>query len=263
MKRRHLSEEVLLAEIGMNAGPSAKRIASQLLDFADEVGAVKVGRHNSISIRFRLLGRAEKRWLTLFVVTRAGTFYCGWLYRWHQQGFPKRIEHDYEKELNSVLNRFVVHGTAGFHEAVPLRDIHRKWSAVRRAVRRTVDELRRSEGPLPVSHSAADASAIEGLGTEGKITRYGRSRSLRDAALRRSNGICAVCRHDFKTVLGGRGICVLHVHHLKQLSVRDRPKRTSLKDLVVVCANCHMLLHFADRGRPLLPSDLRARLRNS
>jgi hypothetical protein len=263
MKRRHLSEEELLAEIGKNAGSSTKRIASQLLEFADEVGARKEGRHNSISVRYRLLGRAERQWLTLFVVTTAGTFYCGWLYRWHQQGFPKRIEHDYEKQLESVLNRPVVHGIAEFHEAVPLREIHRKWTAVRRVVRLTVDKLRLSESQHPVSIPAADVSAIEGLATEGKATRYGRSRSLREAAMLRSVGICAVCRNDFKKVLGGRGICVLHVHHVKQLSARDKPNRTTLKDLVVVCANCHMLLHFVDRGRPLLPSDLRARLRNS
>src|SRR5271165_1965748 len=73
MKRRHISEEQLLAEIGKNVGPSARRIASRLLDFADEIGAEKVGRHNSISIRFRLLGRAEAQWLTLFVITTAGT----------------------------------------------------------------------------------------------------------------------------------------------------------------------------------------------
>jgi len=120
MKRRHISEEQLLAEIGKNVGPSARRIASRLLDFADEIGAEKVGRHNSISIRFRLLGRAEEQWLTLFVITTAGTFYCGRLYRWHEEGFPKRIEHEYENEPKSALNRAVVHGPAEFHDAVPL-----------------------------------------------------------------------------------------------------------------------------------------------
>ena len=263
MKRRHRSEEELLAEIGMNVGSSARKIASQLLDFADEVGAEKVGRHNSISVRYRLLGRTERQWLTIFVITTAGTFYCGWLYRWHEEGFPKRIENEYENDLKSALNRPIVYGAGGFRDAVSLKEIHRKWTAVKRAVRLTVHKLHLSERQLPTSGSAADASAIEGLGTEGKITRYGRSRSLRKAAMLRSNGICAVCRHHFKRVLGGRGICVLHVHHVKQLSARDRPKRTRLKDLVVVCANCHMLMHFVDRGRPLLPSDLHARLRNS
>jgi hypothetical protein len=209
------------------------------------------------------LGRAEKQWLTLFVVTTAGTFYCGWLYRWNEEKIPKRIEREYENDLRSALNRPVVYGPRAFRQAVPLEEIQRKWTSVKRAVRLAVDKLRLSDRQLPPGSSHADASAIEGLGTEGKITRYGRSRSLRDAAILRSAGICAVCRNDFKRVLGGRGICVLHVHHVKQLSARDRPKRTKLKDLVVVCANCHMLLHFVDRGRPLSPSDLRARLQNS
>jgi hypothetical protein len=109
MKRRHLSEEQLLSQIGMNVGSSTKKIASRLLNFADEVGAHKEGRHNSISVRYRLLGRSEKQWLTLFVVTTAGTFYCGWLYRWHEEGFPKRIEREYENDLKSALNCPVVY----------------------------------------------------------------------------------------------------------------------------------------------------------
>jgi hypothetical protein len=31
-----------------------------------KMGAEPVARHHSISIRFRLFGRAEKQWLTLF-----------------------------------------------------------------------------------------------------------------------------------------------------------------------------------------------------
>src|SRR5450759_4871205 len=127
MKRRHISEEQLLAEIGLDVGPSTKRIASQLLEFAKEVGAELVGRHNSISVRFRLLDRRERQWLTLFVITTAGTFYCGWLYRWHEEGFPRSIEREYQNDLESALNHDVVFGPSGFRYAAPLKEISRRW----------------------------------------------------------------------------------------------------------------------------------------
>jgi hypothetical protein len=259
MKRRQLSEKQLVAEIGKNVGPSTKRIASRLLRFAHEIEAEPVFRHNSISIRFRLFDRAEKQWLTLFVITTVGTFYCGWLYRWHEEGFPIRIEHDYENNLKSALSREVVCGPRAFNKAVPLKDIYRKWTVVTKAVRQTVHKLQRSQRQLPKREFYINLSAVEGLAIEQKMTRYGRSRALRDASMRLADGICSICHYDFKNILGGRGKCVLQVHHLKQLSARDRPRKTLLNDLLVVCANCHLLLH-SDRGRPLSPSSLRTRL---
>lgn len=263
MKRRRISEEQLLAEIGANVEPATRKIAKRIFDFADEIGAVPVGRHNSISVRFRPLDRRERNWLTLFVVTTSGTFYCGWLYRWHQEGFPKTIGSEYQKELESALGRNVVHGPSASLHAVPLNEINRKWQRVTRAVKLAIQKLRDAEKVLSVPKFELKSSAIEGLATEVKMTRIGRDRGLRDSAMKRANGVCAVCCQDFNKVLAGRGICVLHVHHLKQLGSRDKPTVTRLKDLIVVCANCHMLLHFADRGRPLSPADLRARLRNS
>jgi predicted HNH restriction endonuclease len=36
---------------------------------------------------------------------------------------------------------------------------------------------------------------------------------------------------------------VLQVHHRKQLASNDSPRLTKLRDLAVLCANCHMLVH--------------------
>jgi predicted HNH restriction endonuclease len=214
-------------------------------------------------VRFRLLGRRERQWLTLFVVTTTGKFYCGWLYRWHEEGFPRSIGRVYQNDIESAVNHDVVYGPSGFRNAVPLKEIKRSWPRVIGAVKVAIKKLRHAEKQLPASKIELTGSAIEGLATEIKMTRLGRSRSLRESARVSANGVCAVCRRDFKSVLAGRGTCVLQVHHIKQLSARDTPTVTRLKDLVVVCANCHMLLHFVDRGRPLSPSDLRARLRHS
>jgi len=122
MKRRHITEEQLLAEITANAGPHAGRVAARLLDFAESVDAYKVGRYKSISVRYRRLDRSEGQWLTLFVITTVGTFYCNWLYRWHEQGFPKSVEKQYELDLKHALNRAVIYGPVEPRDAVPLKE---------------------------------------------------------------------------------------------------------------------------------------------
>ena len=70
----------------------------------------------------------------------------------------------------------------------------------------------------------------------------GRSRQLRDLALENADGVCCVCDVDYSKVLDGNGVRVLQVHHRKQLAASDAPRLTSLKDLAVVCANCHLLV---------------------
>jgi 5-methylcytosine-specific restriction endonuclease McrA len=86
-------------------------------------------------------------------------------------------------------------------------------------------------------------SDLEGLRTEYRATRTKRSRRLRNKALHLARGRCAVCQRDFSKLLAGRGQRVLQVHHRHQLSARETPSVTKLADLVVVCANCHLLLH--------------------
>jgi len=95
--------------------------------------------------------------------------------------------------------------------------------------------------PLPERYS--NPTDIEGLKVEYTSFTRTRSRRLRDLAFNESNGICCVCKQDFTKLLDGNGVRVLQVHHRQQLSSVDTPSVTSLNDLAVVCANCHLLLH--------------------
>jgi hypothetical protein len=105
-----------------------------------------------------------------------------------------------------------------------------------------------------------DEGDIEGTKTEVLRLTTKRSRRLRDLAFRAANNICSVCDRDFSTVLDGRGVRVLQVHHRKQLAARDAPSLTKVSDLVVVCANCHLLIHL-DPKKALSVRTLRNMLR--
>jgi predicted HNH restriction endonuclease len=106
----------------------------------------------------------------------------------------------------------------------------------------------------------AEASDIEGTKTEVVRLTSKRSRRLRDLAFKAAAGICSVCGRDFSKVLGGRGVRVLQVHHPDQVSSRVLPSITKVDDLIVVCANCHLLLHL-DSGKSLTVGQLQEMLR--
>lgn len=57
---------------------------------------------------------------------------------------------------------------------------------------------------------------------------------------------CEVCGFDFEATYGeiGKGFC--EVHHLTPLSKSNDSVITTLEDLVIVCSNCHRMIHRAD-----------------
>ena len=100
---------------------------------------------------------------------------------------------------------------------------------------------------------------------EGRVRRRLALVRERDSRLRRSkiaqsrslrgNIACETCGFDFEEVYGKLGAGFIHVHHVTPLFVSG-PVETDLNDLVLLCANCHQMVH---RARPdwLSPSQLR------
>jgi predicted HNH restriction endonuclease len=59
------------------------------------------------------------------------------------------------------------------------------------------------------------------------------------------------CGFDFFATYGEVGEDYIHVHHIKPLASRLAPEKTPLADLVLVCANCHAMIHRGGQCRPL------------
>jgi 5-methylcytosine-specific restriction protein A len=65
---------------------------------------------------------------------------------------------------------------------------------------------------------------------------------------------CLVCGFDFAATYGPIGEHYIECHHMNPLSERPEEEQldgttTSVEEVVVVCANCHRMLH---RRRPAL-----------
>lgn len=92
-----------------------------------------------------------------------------------------------------------------------------------------------------------EIGAAEGSVLLVRHLRRERSRSLRNKKISASKvlGIpiaCEVCSFDYGTVYGDRGKDFIEVHHVLPLHASG-PTRTKLKDLALICANCHRMIH--------------------
>jgi 5-methylcytosine-specific restriction protein A len=98
-----------------------------------------------------------------------------------------------------------------------------------------------------------DAEADEGRVLERRHIARERDPKIRAkkiAAVRRATGsvACEACGFDFAKTYGTRGIDFIECHHRVPLHVSGQTK-TKLADLVLLCSNCHRMIH---RQRPWL-----------
>lgn len=63
---------------------------------------------------------------------------------------------------------------------------------------------------------------------------------------------CEVCGFDFERTYGGIGADYIEGHHTKPVSELEEESMTNVDDILLVCANCHRMLH---RKRPCLSKD--------
>lgn len=80
-----------------------------------------------------------------------------------------------------------------------------------------------------------------------------RNRNVIQLAKQKHGTKCMICTFDFGKTYGFHGKDFIEMHHLHPLYLGKR--KTTVKDLVPVCANCHRMLH---KGNTLLsPADLK------
>lgn len=63
---------------------------------------------------------------------------------------------------------------------------------------------------------------------------------------------CEVCGFDFEKTYGDLGKKFIEAHHVKPVSEMAENEKTSIDDIVMVCSNCHSMIH---RKKPWLTVD--------
>jgi hypothetical protein len=88
-----------------------------------------------------------------------------------------------------------------------------------------------------------DYGAYEGDLASRTIKFRKRNRAIIEAKKRTSRGICEACFMAFHDRYRLTGKDCLHVHHKSPMAERDGVKVTNFKDLVLLCPNCHAVVH--------------------
>ncbi len=60
---------------------------------------------------------------------------------------------------------------------------------------------------------------------------------------------CEICGFSFEEFYGKSGAGYIEAHHIKPLAMLDKETTTTFDDLILVCSNCHKMLHrkFCDK----------------
>ena len=54
---------------------------------------------------------------------------------------------------------------------------------------------------------------------------------------------CEVCQFDFRARYGDRGDGYIECHHTRPLETLEPGQKTHIRDLALVCSNCHRMIH--------------------
>ncbi|CAM3165284.1 5-methylcytosine-specific restriction protein A [Williamsia muralis] len=95
------------------------------------------------------------------------------------------------------------------------------------------------------------------------VNKYERSRAAREACIAKHGSKCKACGLDFQQMYGDIGDGYIQVHHTVPVSqIGSNYQVDPVKDLVPLCANCHVMAH-RRRPDPYTVGELRRRLRRS
>jgi 5-methylcytosine-specific restriction protein A len=69
-----------------------------------------------------------------------------------------------------------------------------------------------------------------------------RQRKIRSVLAHGGTLVCEACQFDFTQIYGDRGLGYIECHHVEPLHLTGE-RSTSIKDLALVCSNCHRMIH--------------------
>ena len=175
---------------------------------------------------------------------------------------PEKYE-DFFRNPNGVymkLNNFrrldpdyIVDGKVGLSRGSKLeeaiwREYKNKRGLLRVHAENIIQHLVESETRLTSDDAELELCAKEGV----LLTKVHRVRERKRSLVnKKKNQVikakgelnCEACGFNFGKTYGERGDNYIEIHHVKPLSELKPNSKTHLKDLAVVCANCHRMIH--------------------
>lgn len=163
---------------------------------------------------------------------------------WPDAPYPNRF--DFEIELEHTSNVFF--GTefydANIVEAVRYSACHQGAVSKVSTAYKSVEEIEKPS----VFEAPAQYFVIEGQEIYRLHKTYERNSKIvedkKHSVLKDKNKLeCEVCKTDFHAIYGEHGKGFAECHHVNPLAFREDEQETKLEDLIILCANCHRMIH--------------------
>lgn len=104
-------------------------------------------------------------------------------------------------------------------------------------------EINDEDSLSTVDNFTTEVETKEGSKKLVYTTKYERDPKLREQAIKIHGLSCMACGFNFLKTYGERGRGFIHVHHVKPLSTTGECIINPNIDLVVLCPNCHSMVH--------------------
>jgi len=115
-----------------------------------------------------------------------------------------------------------------------------------------------TQSPSDANALSGETELIEGQQTLRWSNTYERSPQLREAAIRIHGLVCMGCGFNFEEQYGTLGAGFIEVHHTRPISsLGGAAAVNATNDLVVLCSNCHSVVH-RNKPAPLPLAELQA-----
>jgi 5-methylcytosine-specific restriction protein A len=189
----------------------------------------------------------------------------------------ERPDHERFRNVNGVFMKlqnfkavdpdYTADGRTGLGAGATLRErtLYERYADNQAELRALAQQIRDrvDEGgeALPSNSEEGEEGSIEGrvLYRVHKTRERKKSEEKKRAVLEGAGRLeCEVCGFDFSTTYGERGHGFAECHH--KLPLSDGTRTTYLRDLAIVCANCHRMLH---RGDLISVEELRGLMRRA
>jgi predicted HNH restriction endonuclease len=189
-----------------------------------------------------------------------GVPYESWVARWYDQQYKVQTKrfavrlHGEEKAKALALAT-----TTANHNSAPrpiryADSLQRfKWKPYPRADVLRASKVNTEPNPTKsfVNPPLSDAFAFEGDRKFVLHQQIERDKKLRDAKIRdfverHGRVFCEICSFSFSDTYSFLADDIIQVHHQTPLGLLDKSTRTTLNDLMLICANCHFAIHQGD-----------------
>jgi len=100
-----------------------------------------------------------------------------------------------------------------------------------------------SQGGHETARRIEDQATIEGARYRSEVEFCSRNHRLIETKKAESDYRCEICGMSFENLYGDIGKEVIIAHHKIPIGTRRRATATSLSDIALVCANCHLMIH--------------------